>query len=384
MKFVMTGMVLGLLVTTAVVAAPPGPPAPTGYTLDQLYNYAAHGIPAVEGGHSLDPGTPPGTPMKSTRDLYQALTQLVPYREVVSGTQDVTLYVHPNGNDQTGDGSAVRPFRTVQRAVNAVPLIVRANYTIQLSAGVYREEVQIVDRWVVGGKTLVLQGLTGNPSLVRITGTDNDIASVRQYGIVALRTNNLIIRGLRVNHCLGEVLHIEFCDNALIDRCQIDLGASVGVRISNYATATVRDTTIQTSGVGLVVNDQSTATLEGSEVSASVVNGVQVRQGSRCTLTNSHVRGSGAAGIRIARESVVRLDGGSVANNTGRGVEVTQHSSLYSGCSAGATVIERNSVGIYVERLGLVESASCFSFGQGNTGGNTATDGATMGLLLNN
>lgn len=50
---------------------------------------------------------------------------------------EVTWYVDPNGNDANDGRSAAQAFRTIQRAIDQLPPVIRHTQTIQLSAGVH-------------------------------------------------------------------------------------------------------------------------------------------------------------------------------------------------------------------------------------------------------
>src|SRR5690606_32127662 len=92
------------------------------------------------------PTPPPATPTTPEAPTQNPAPGLVPVPNVAlfdtaypipSGA----LYVSPSGND-SHNGSAASPFRTVQRAVNAAP----AGATIVLRQGEYREKVTITNK----------------------------------------------------------------------------------------------------------------------------------------------------------------------------------------------------------------------------------------------
>lgn len=52
--------------------------------------------------------------------------------------RSITLYVSPNGNDDTGDGSQSKPFRQIQRAVDSLPKNIGASeIKVSVAAGEY-------------------------------------------------------------------------------------------------------------------------------------------------------------------------------------------------------------------------------------------------------
>lgn len=56
----------------------------------------------------------------------------------------ITIYVSgENGSDKTGTGSQDNPYKTIQTAVNQIPLISRVNVTVCIDSGVYLEDVVV-------------------------------------------------------------------------------------------------------------------------------------------------------------------------------------------------------------------------------------------------
>ena len=52
----------------------------------------------------------------------------------------VTVYVSPSGNDSTGDGTSARPYKTITKALQAIPRNLNGDTaTISIAAGVYNE-----------------------------------------------------------------------------------------------------------------------------------------------------------------------------------------------------------------------------------------------------
>lgn len=54
------------------------------------------------------------------------------------------IYVsQERGNDSTGDGTQEKPFKSVQRGVDAIPVISSSSYYIRVEKGTYREDVVV-------------------------------------------------------------------------------------------------------------------------------------------------------------------------------------------------------------------------------------------------
>lgn len=61
-----------------------------------------------------------------------------------SNGASISIYVSAdNGNDQNGDGTELKPFKTIQTAVNQIPFINSSTTTIFIDSGVYLEDVKI-------------------------------------------------------------------------------------------------------------------------------------------------------------------------------------------------------------------------------------------------
>ena len=54
-----------------------------------------------------------------------------------------TLHVAKTGSDETGDGSADRPFLTIQKALDSFPRLLMYDQIIQVAAGYYPEKLSI-------------------------------------------------------------------------------------------------------------------------------------------------------------------------------------------------------------------------------------------------
>lgn len=54
------------------------------------------------------------------------------------------IYVsQERGNDSTGDGTQEKPYKSIQRGVDAIPMVSSASYFVRIEKGAYREDVVI-------------------------------------------------------------------------------------------------------------------------------------------------------------------------------------------------------------------------------------------------
>lgn len=59
-------------------------------------------------------------------------------------SRNLNVFVSTGGHDSTGDGSEQKPFRTIQRAVNSIPLINAGTVTIEIESGTYLEDIKVI------------------------------------------------------------------------------------------------------------------------------------------------------------------------------------------------------------------------------------------------
>lgn len=99
-------------------------------------------------------------------------------------THDAILYVSTSGNDDTGTGEASKPFRTIKRALSALPRNLGGHYAmINVSAGTYGEAIEI----------------SGFDGLIIINGSTGSTVTVNSFRVsectCELRGINLTSRG---------------------------------------------------------------------------------------------------------------------------------------------------------------------------------------------
>lgn len=93
-------------------------------------------------------------------------------------TGDVTLYVSPTGNDVSGDGGLDAPYKTIQKAIDAIPKYLGGfTATIDIEAGTYEERLLI--NGFSGGRLVI--GVYGRSTTVR--GIDIDNSSIVETNI---------------------------------------------------------------------------------------------------------------------------------------------------------------------------------------------------------
>lgn len=61
--------------------------------------------------------------------------------KVTTNISPLTIEVSKSGSDTTGDGSAAKPYLTIQKAINSLPKCLMFKVTIRVHAGVYDEDL---------------------------------------------------------------------------------------------------------------------------------------------------------------------------------------------------------------------------------------------------
>lgn len=151
----------------------------------------------VEDRVSTYPGRIKLTPVSGESNVYDMSRADVPINEgtpvnkalfdnkAYTLTGDVTIHVDTYGNDSTGDGSTDLPFRTIQKAINAIPKHLGGHTaTISVTNGTYSERVEIKD--FTSGKLVVC---TPGSSVI-INGIDIINSSVVETNIYKIQRNS--------------------------------------------------------------------------------------------------------------------------------------------------------------------------------------------------
>ena len=122
-------------------------------------------------------------------------------------TESTTVYVSTTGNDESGDGSSDKPFKTIQRAVDEIPKCLGGYHVvIDIAAGTYAERVMI-DGFYGGRITLgvaeravTVNGLSVLSSSVVRVAISNITANTRDTAFyVGAGSNVLIISLITIN-----------------------------------------------------------------------------------------------------------------------------------------------------------------------------------------
>ena len=220
----------------------------------------------------------PGTPINKA--LFDSKASVL--------TEDVTLYVNgATGNDSTGDGSSAAPYKTVQKAVDALPKQLNTHTAmISIAAGTYAEDLE-VDGFqggmlVIGdyGVSVTLQSIWINySSFIRINITA--IVNKGNGGLVAKNGSHVEIYS---------ELSID-CGGGYNIGISATTGSIVGVTVDPFEFMT---TTIKNCGYYAVyAGTGSTVHLSGVSGSGNAV-GFRAEEGGTITYGISNLKATTA------------------------------------------------------------------------------------------
>lgn len=188
------------------------------------------------------------------------------------------IYVAPNGDNTTGNGSQQNPYLTIAQALTQRATLSNASeVSIILSSGTYTESFTLTrNTFLVGVQT----GESRQPCNVTGTITMNDttgsmglsgleiVGNVTTSGIggsYSIFGCNISSSGTAITATTGTVF---------ITECRISNTAST--TITSSATLTIRDCVVSTSGTGSCVNGSAATTIRQSVItSSSASTGVQ-------------------------------------------------------------------------------------------------------------
>jgi hypothetical protein len=176
------------------------------------------------------------------------------------------IYVAPNGNNTTGDGSQQNPFLTIAQAIIKRATIANTTeVSIMLSSGSYTETFTLVrNTYLVGVQT----GEARQP--VNIVGniTLNDTTGV--MGLSGLEINGNVscsgagasytLFGCNINNTTTTALNAT-AGTVFVTECRISNSGSGSSTIVSASTLVVRDCIISTSGTGSCINITASATV---------------------------------------------------------------------------------------------------------------------------
>lgn len=142
-----------------------------------------------------------------------------------------TIYIAPDGNDQTGDGSIEKPWFNLQKAVNAA----LPGTHIVCRGGTYRQQVQSDGKFTVRIKN---SGTTEQPIIIRCYDGERPVFDfadgltkerVGERGMT-ITGNYWWLFGLHITHAADNGIKLEGSHNR-IERCEFSYNLDTGIQL---------------------------------------------------------------------------------------------------------------------------------------------------------
>jgi parallel beta-helix repeat protein len=297
--------------------------------------------------------------------------QLKPDREVVNPAllggksfKQIDIYIDPqNGDDSFAGLKPAKPKKTIQSAWNSLPTLLETTATLHLANGVYREQVLLKGKMILGDATILILGNTNSPDSVRVTGADasNENLQVRQYGFDLENQKGLVIKGIYFDHTYAGI-YLNQYSTAIIRSCKFRQNG-VGAYANNYSYMECYQLDIDSTLYkpdGIKLTGTATAVINYCTIS-SVYCGIHCFINSNCSLTGNTISNCSLGGLVVSMVSFSSIgwDGSEAAKNkflnNSRGIYVDSNSSiLYAksgGCSFSGNGQDYSSAsnGVYVD-----------------------------------
>jgi hypothetical protein len=164
-------------------------------------------------------------------DGQRGFEQLAPDRQIVNAVllgghsrKETDLYVNPaKGNDTYTGLKPNSPKKTIQAAWKSLPLMLETTATIHLADGIYREEVRMRGRTIIGEGQIRIVGNVEHPEAVRVTGAmaDQDTNPVLNTAFYISDEKDMVIEGIRFDYCKDMAIFVDNFSRVTIRHCQL-------------------------------------------------------------------------------------------------------------------------------------------------------------------
>ncbi|MFC7528736.1 sigma-70 family RNA polymerase sigma factor [Actinoplanes sp. GCM10030250] len=250
------------------------------------------------------PATAPATPPPSVRPsaapsakASAATSRSAPVAPAAGGlgVSSADIYVAPNGSDD-GDGSSVRPYATVEKAL----AVVRPGQTIALRGGTYRPTSPItITTSGTASQRVVLSGYGAERAVIDASAIPADKWAITQ------ESSYWTVRDLAITGARNAAYTCLACKNTIFQRISVRGSAGSGLMLRNSGTAgnQVLDSDFsanQGSGLAVQFGDGDGNVLRGNRAFGNGGDGVNLGEfGSPVSVQYTWSYGNGANGFAI-------------------------------------------------------------------------------------
>lgn len=245
---------------------------------------------------------------------------------------DMTVYVATTGSDTTGDGSSLKPFKTIQHAIDTLPKnLGDFRASIFISDGTYDEDVQIV-------------GFCSGEIFIASLSSPAELNTVCNVNSISGRnvTSRLFLNGINSNAATRKAFYLINCTNAIIRWCQavITNPSNAAFEFDN-CSARVEKCGASNYGWALMATYNSQVCI--NDWSASSTNntiGITAAHGSVVSLNGSQPAGTTLNMQSLSGSYIIQDNGTQISTVISSGLSCTwgtiqggyvRHGNMYSG-----------------------------------------------------
>jgi len=233
-----------------------------------------------------------------------------------------------NGDDDSGDGSAGNPYRTIQKGVDEA----EDDDSVVVHPGNYTEFIEV-------GKRLSIKSSTGNPDVTNVTGPD------WKDWVFHVTSDWVNISGLRITGTSGGLMGgifldaVSFCNissNNITDNAKgvrmddathisiygntIDSNGNEGVYVIRASHNTFGSNVIRNNSIGLYIFTSSHVSISGNRFSSNYY-GMDLNYLSDPAIVQGNtVEGNRARGIEIDKCDGLAVEGNTIRDNPDYGL----------------------------------------------------------------
>ena len=132
----------------------------------------------------------------------------------VAANEPIEIYVSPLGSDSTGDGTTVRPYETLQRAMT----VASPGDNVVLRGGVYRHARQVISSRGTVNEPIIVSPYAGETVVFDARGLDvgPDAAVIELVG-----SAHVTLRGLEVRNSSGRGIALKEVEHVEVSGCVV-------------------------------------------------------------------------------------------------------------------------------------------------------------------
>lgn len=162
---------------------------------------------------------------------------LTSFKKQTVSDGDKNYYVSTTGDDNTGDGSQERPFRTIQRACVVIPRLITNIFNIIILDGTYEG----FSLYSIGGSGLVnIKSNSGN--------RDNVIVSHCDFNHCE---NTVVLDGITINNTSKHKITVYGCQRLELKNLKIESPSTYDGIFSEYSNCFIHDSIISNQDNGI-------------------------------------------------------------------------------------------------------------------------------------